>query len=94
MAATTTVRVHRRKSPAAARRSETIAAARDRLVTAAARAWDALPHWERPLRSRKAPAAAPDPAAAASIAAEARGTSSAGIARRRPHAGKIGRAHV
>ncbi len=80
MAATTTVRVHRRKSPAAARRSETIAAARDRLVTAAARAWDALPHWERPLRSRKAPAAAPDPAAAASIAAEARGTSSAGLA--------------
>lgn len=59
MAATTTVRVHRRKSPAAARRSETIAGARDHIVSAAARAWDALPHRERPGSGKKEPAKNP-----------------------------------
>lgn len=47
MAATTTVRVHRRKSPAAAQRSETLAEARERatgwMAGAAARLKEALP---------------------------------------------------
>lgn len=72
MAATTTVRVHRRKSPAAARRSETVAEARKRasawMTVAATRLKEALP-----VREGRGTKAAPTVASSADGAETSKG---------------------
>lgn len=64
MAATTTVKVHRRKTPSAARRDETIAETRERLEAAVSLAKSALPRRKQRIAVKVRDTAAPEQTAA------------------------------